>query len=348
MKKFNLLVLTDHSNHSSENSLYTLVHAMRQHPNCAQVDIASRGNEINQFFFSKLIPKRLFVTKVLEDFSFDPKGRHFNENIRRENLDVYDVVWLRMPPPLSVDFLNFLKQVFLNKLIINNPDGIYQTGSKAFLVNFPQLGPPMKICRTIEDVIEFKNQFPIVLKPFREYGGKGIVRIDGDMVWEGKQQSTFREFANKMNQQPVDYLGVKFLKNVGQGDKRIVVVDGQILGASLRLPAEGSWLCNVAMGGRAQQTKVTEEEIKIIQTINPILSEMGIVMYGVDTLVGDDGKRVLSEINTTSIGGLPQIAKMDGKPLVEQAADLIWNYIINASVEKDYFENRCRTLDNYQ
>ena len=105
------------------------------------------------------------------------------------------------------------------------------------------------------------------------------------------------------------------------------MINGKILGASLRLPAKGSWLCNVAMGGSSQAAQVEPEEVAIVRTIDPVLSKMGIVMYGVDTLVGDDGKRVLSEINTTSIGGVPQLAEQQGKPLVKETAHLLWNYI---------------------
>ena len=83
------------------------------------------------------------------------------------------------------------------------------------------------------------------------------------------------------------------------------------------------------MGGSSNRTEVEPEEEAIIKLINPILTQRGIVMYGVDTLVGDDGKRVLSEINTTSIGGLPQIAAMQQEPLVEKAIDLIWKYFNN-------------------
>ncbi len=328
MRKFKLLVLTDHTNHSSENSLYTLVHFMRLHPNCKQVDVATRGNELNGFFFNKLIPKNIFVNKVDEHFAFSPNGKAFKTNLRRAYLQEYDVVWLRMPPPLSSIFLDFLVQAFPNQLIINNPAGINETGSKAFLLNFKESCPPMALCTDIESIRDFKNQFPIVLKPFRDYGGKGIIRIDGDAVWDAGVQMTFEEFANQYQEKPIPYLGVKFLKNVGQGDKRIIVVAGQIMGASLRLPAKGSWICNVSQGGTSSMAKVSKEEEMIIQKINPTLAKMGIVMYGVDTLVGDNGKRVLSEINTTSIGGLPQIARMERKPLVKQATDLIWDYII--------------------
>ena len=322
-----MLVLTDHSKHSKENSLYPLVQAMRKNEHCAQIDVATRGNELNDFFFRKLINKPLFVNKVDEHFTFFPSGRVFKDNIRRENLTNYDVVWLRMPPPLSSEFLGFLNNEFPDTLIINNPNGIYQTGSKEFLLNFASLCPPIQLCHSIADITSFKNQFPVVLKPFREYGGRGIVRIDGNRVWEGKQEKTFAEFTQQLKGQAIEYLGVKFLKNVGQGDKRIIVVDGQIMGASLRLPAKDSWLCNVAMGGSSNTAQVAPEEVTMVQKLNPVMSAMGIVIYGIDTLVGDDGKRVLSEINTTSIGGLPQIARMEGRPLVKQATDLMWNYI---------------------
>jgi len=273
MKKLKLLVLTDHSNHSSENSLYALVQAMRKHPRCAQIDVATRGDSGNELFFEKRMSRNLFVSKADESFAFSSDGM----------------------------------SEFPHQLIINDPIGIYKTGTKEFLANFADCCPPMAICKTIKDIQNFKERFPIVLKPFRDYGGRGIVRIDGNTVWDGKEKKTFKQFTKQLEGKSINYLGVKFLKRVGEGDKRIVVVNGQIMGASLRLPAAGSWICNVAQGGSSNLTEVSEEEVKIIQKIDPVLSKMGIVMYGVDTLVDDDGKRVLSEINTTSIGGLPKL-----------------------------------------
>jgi glutathione synthase len=332
MQKQKMLVLTDHSGHSKENSLYSLVLSMRRHPSCAHIDIATRGENSNDPFFQYLIPEELYVSEAGEDFAFHPKGHFVKRNLRPAYLKDYDVVWLRMPPPIPVNFLRFLKQAFPDQLIINDPAGIYETGTKEFLLRFPDLCPPMQVCRSVESIIEFKSRFPVVLKPLREYGGKGIVRIDGDQVWEGHNKTTLDHFLKKISRRDIEYLGVKFLKNVSQGDKRIIVVSGEIMGASLRLPAQDSWICNVAMGGRSSFIEVDEEEKHIIDRIHPVLSDLGIVMYGVDTLVGDDGKRVLSEINTTSIGGLPQTAQQAGKPLVERAVDLIWNHI----TEKKY------------
>jgi len=327
MQKYKMLVLTDHRNHSAENSLYELVRTMSRHQRCAQIDVATRGYKVNDLFFKNHGFKTLFVTKADDSFAYHKDGKSFKKNLRKDSLGNYDVVWLRMPPPLSEDFLHYLAKTFPNVLIINDPSGIYKTGTKAFLMNFQELCPPMRLCQSVEDIIQFKNRFPIVLKPFREYGGKRIVRIDGDRVWEGKEECSFDTFIEKINTSEIAYLGVKFLKNVKNGDKRIVVVNGKIMGASLRLPAKDSWICNVAMGGSSNQTIVTEDEIKVVQRINPTLSKLGIVMYGVDTLEDDDGKRILSEINTTSIGGLPQIEKLSGRPVVQEAVNLIWNYI---------------------
>ena len=328
MPKFKMLVLTDHSNHSAENSLYSLMGAMRRHPSCDQLDVTTRGDELNDFFFKKRIVKDLFVQRIDKHFAFRKNGRAFNGNIRRAPIQSYDVVWLRIPPPIPEEFLMFLHREFPDQLFINDPQGIIQTGTKEFLMNFPELCPPMKICRSLEDIMELKKMYPIVLKPLRGYGGKGIIRIDGEKVWEGKEESTFEHFRKKFDGKKIEYLGVKYLENISEGDKRILVVNGDTLGASLRLPPKDSWIANVSMGGSSHFTEITPEESNIIAQVNPTISKLGIVMYGIDTLVDDQGKRVLSEINTTSVGGVPQIAKLIGKPLVAEAVDLISKYIV--------------------
>jgi len=307
---------------------------MQQHPQCEQLDVSTRANVKNKLFFEYKGSRHLYVSTVGPDFAFDVEGFYLNKELHRERVWEYDVIWLRLPPPLPAGFLNYLTDHFPDQLIINDPKGIYETGSKAFLTNFPTLCPPMQLCHSIADIISFKEQFPIVLKPFREYGGKGIVKIDGEQVWLGKQETTFTHFKNSLNGQPLEYLGVQYLKKVSQGDKRIIVINGQIMGASLRLPAKDSWLCNIAQGGTDQSAQVDDKERYIVEQVNPILSKMGIVMYGIDTLVGNDGQRVLSEINTTSIGGLPQMEQYTGQPLVQQGVEQIWQFI-NAKMNKN-------------
>ncbi len=329
MKKLKALILTDHSNHSSENSLYALTTELVSHQNVKDVYIASRKTESNASFFSGKLVRDISCTKVDTAFRFFESKHPLDAQTETITLGSFDFVWLRLPPPLSKEFLTFLESIFSDCIIINSPSAIYDTGSKAFLMNFTDVCPPMRICNSLKDIIKFGLKFPIVLKPFREYGGKGIVKINGSIVSEGSNTLTLEEFKSQYQQNPVDYLAVKYLKNVRKGDKRIIVINGEILGASLRLPAEGSWICNVAMGGSSHEAEVTIEEVEMINTIDPLLNSLGIIMYGIDTLVGDDGKRVLSEINTTSIGGLPQIAELNGKPLVKRGIDLIVNNVLN-------------------
>lgn len=328
MQQYRVLVLTDHTHHNQHNSLYPLAVAMKQHPLCLQMDVATGKNPKNQSFFDAENGENIWVSPVNHDFTFSKEGKAFNNKITKKTTKAYDLIWLRLPPPLSPSFLAFLEKTFSQQCVINHPKGIYQSGSKAFLLNFATFCPPMRICYTKTDILSFTQQFPIVLKPFRSYGGKGIVRIAGNQAWLGQQKMPLTDFLASLPNTDLAYLGVKFLKNVSQGDKRIVVVHGKIMGASLRLPAKNSWLCNISMGGSSNLSSVTTEEREIIAALDPVLSKLGIVMYGVDTLVDDNGKRVLSEINTTSIGGLPQIAQQQGKPLVAESIDLFWQYFL--------------------
>ncbi|PSR12875.1 MAG: glutathione synthetase [Bacteroidetes bacterium] len=327
MNGYRILIITDHRKHTAENGVYPIGRALHHHPGFTQVDIVTRSHAAHADFFEKHLPGPLQATPVKHDFSFYPDGRDLSQNLRPVALTDYDVVWLRLPPPFPEKLAAMLTTCYPQQLFINHPAGILRTGSKDFLLDFPALCPPMQLCQTLEDIIQFKARFAIVLKPLRAYGGQGVVRIDGDQVSSEGKNLSFAQFARQYQADPQPYLGVKFLKNVSMGDKRIVVFDGHIMGAALRIPAPGSWLCNVAQGGNSIIAEVDADEEAIIAALQPTLAQMGVVMYGIDTLVGDDNKRVLSEINATSIGGLQQMAQQNGQPLVEQAVEILWQYI---------------------
>ncbi len=329
MKKYNFLVLTDHTRHSAENSLYALVTKLKAHPQCGELYVASRGNDENDSFFEKGNYSNIHGYRVKKSLSFEEvsKGLLFETQILSQ--EDFDVVFMRLPRPVSTQFLMNLADTFNDKIFINHPIGIEKTGTKKFLLNFPEVCPPIRLCHSIEEITDFSKQFPLVLKPLREYGGKGIFRLEGEVVYEGKESFPATEYLQKREKEirSEGILAMKFLKNVSQGDKRILVVNGKILAASLRLPAEGSWLCNVAQGGSSVKTELTPEEETIIAKISPILLKEGIVIFGADTLVDDEGKRVLSEVNTLSIGGFPQSEKQTGRPIVQQAIDGIFDYV---------------------
>lgn len=333
MKEYQLLVLTDHSGHSQENSLYPLLPELRKQTNCKAIFVATRAESRNADFFDQQQDATVWASTVEADFAFSAIGVHFKNKLQAIDLADIDFVLLRLPPPLSKDFLNFLERYFYQQVIFNQPSGIYETGSKAFLMNFQEFCPPMRLCHTKQAIVEASQAFPIVLKPFRDYGGRGIVKIDGQEVSRGKEKLSLIDFLNGLPNENLNYLAVKFLKKVTEGDKRIIVVNGEILGASLRLPAKDSWLCNVAMGGSSTKAYVTDVEREIIEGIQPILSRKGIAMYGVDTLMNDEGERVLSEINTTSIGGLKQATPTTNEPLIQRASYLLWQRFLKATLQ---------------
>jgi len=328
MKKYKVLVLTDHSGHSEQNSIYTLLNEMNQHHQCEQIDVASRGLSINDNFFSDLNTDELHGSKVLDDFQYDENGSHYKINLRKLDPKEYNLVFLRLPRPISDQFLIWLEEIFSNAKFVNSPNGIIKTSSKEYLLSIPEVCPTIKKINSREEAIAFASIHPIVLKPLREYGGKGVVKIVGDKVYDGDEEYNRNEYLESIKEtlESDGYIGMKYLKNVSQGDKRILVVGGEILAASLRIPKKGSWLCNISQGGQSVKTEITPEEEVIIKTISPDLMKNGIVIYGADTLVDDDGKRVLSEINTLSIGGFPQAQAQTGKPIIKTTIDKIFQY----------------------
>lgn len=334
MKALKLLVLTNHKAHASSNSIYALLNALVGHAACERIDIASSGITANKLFFKYHLESRLMAAPVSDGFQFSENGQAYLQKARWVDVSDYDLILLRMPPPADRLFFEFLTSVFPARRIINNPKGIVETGTKEYLLQHQDLCPPMQYCSTIEEIKAFAARFPIVLKPLNAYGGEGIIRIDGQKVWMGNTLMDFEAFAAhyEQNQQPA--LAMKFLKNVHRGDKRVVVCNNTIVGASLRKPAKGTWLCNGAQGGQSFKTRITREERHIAAKLGEALLKKGVFMFGFDTLVEDNGKRVLSEINTQSIGGLKQISEQSGPQILNNISNQFWTYAKNIVDEK--------------
>lgn len=342
-RQYKILILTDHKNHTPEDSIYPMAVKLSRHQMCDHVDVAryqliikflltihSRFNKANEDFFFNFTTTKVCVAKVTEKF-----GQDRNELLKQDrkmDINSYDIIFLRLPRPTSVEFFYFLTKNFPEERIINRPSGILNCGSKKFLLNFPYQCPEMMLCKTIGDVLKFQKQVgTLVLKPFEGSGGKGIIKADNDWVWiDGYKKIAFNDYMPtlKENLQHEPYLAMKYLRNVYQGDKRVVVVNGEIIGASLRRPPKDSWICNASQGATSHKTAPTEDEIAICKAISPTLLEKGIVLYGFDTLVGDDGKRILSEINASCVNGLVQGQATSGVPIIQRAVDGIWKYIL--------------------
>lgn len=328
IRAYRTLVLTDHTGHSDQNSIYAIVAQMNRHHKCHSIDIASRGLVENEMFFVKMQSNALFGSRVTPEFKHTNDGLYYSLDLKKLNPKDYDLVLMRLPRPISDAFLFWLEEVFKHAIIINKPEGIIATSNKKFLLRFPELCPNMRLCNSIEDIKEEVSKHPIVLKPLKEYGGRGILKIDSNTVDDGYGSYHSDQYLEELKDQisKEGMLSMKYLKNVVEGDKRIIVVGGEILAASLRLPAEGSWLCNVAQGGSSKYTEVTAQEEQIVKALTPTLIQYGILIFGVDTLVNDNGLRILSEVNTMSIGGFPQAEAQTGKPIINTLLDKIFDY----------------------
>lgn len=298
-----VLCLTDHSVHSPHNSVYALCRGMLSDERVTQLDVASRGFEENSAFFNHQTSAEVWVSEVTKDFSFEKGEAQYKLNWMVKSVDDYDMIFIRFPYPVSDGFFDYLQKIAPDNKYVNRPSGITETSTKAFLFNFTEFCPPMQLCRSIDDIVAFSRVFPVVLKPLTSYGGRGVVKVKDGIVNPATDRLSLDEyFGSDHDQLPI--LAMKFLKNVTEGDRRTVVANGKVITSTTRFPAKGQWLCNVSQGGRGELSNPSAEELEMIEVLAPALLKKGVVVFGMDTLVGDDGKRKLSEINTLSIGGI--------------------------------------------
>ncbi len=314
------LILTDHRGHSDQNSLYALARTLVADPRCTLADVASRGTAANADFFTG-DHAQVQGFRIESGFDFPTARPKFEQaTTPLPPVEDYDVIWLRLPHPVPASFFDYLSGLS-GPTVINNPAGLVEVGSKDFLLSLPEWTAPTALPRSAGALRELVARFPVVLKPLRDYGGRGIVRLN--------DEPDIAAFLPDHEAELVagNYLAMKFLKNVSEGDKRILVVNGKILASSLRLPREGGWLCNVAQGGTSVAAEVTDREREMVAALAPVLREKGVIFCGIDTLVADDGRRVLSEINTLSIGGFPQAEAQTGRPVLQSAIDGVFEYL---------------------
>lgn len=330
MKRIKVLCLTDHAKHSKENSIYALLSQLCVHNLVEKVVVASRSVVDNHSFFYEGDFENIKGVELESEFVFEKANDQFLQDSKEFKTEEFDTIFLRIARPVEDQFLLDLEEYFKGKCIINRPSGIIQTSNKSSLLHFQEVCPPVKLCYSISEIMEFASKHAIVLKPLKEYGGRGLLKIKDGVLNDGKEDHNIHEYLNGIESviEIEGYLAMKYLKNVSQGDKRLLVVGGEILAASLRLPPEGSWLCNVSAGGKSIKAEVEKEEIEIVEKIKDFMESKGILIYGVDTLVDDDGKRILSEVNTLSIGGFPQAEQQTGKPIVQNTIDKIISYAV--------------------
>ncbi|PWK59335.1 glutathione synthase [Roseicyclus mahoneyensis] len=224
-----------------------------------------------------------------------------------EDLDLakVDVVWLRQDPPFDMGYItttHLLDRLKGKTLVVNDPFWVRNCPEKLLVLDFPDLTPPTTIARDLSVLREFKDRHgDIILKPLYGNGGAGVFRLtDSD-----RNLNSLHELFTGMNREPL--IAQKFLPDVAAGDKRIILVDGEAVGAINRVPAVGETRSNLHVGGRAEKIGMTAREHEICAAIGPRLKEMGQVFVGIDVIGG-----YLTEINVTSPTGIQELERFDG------------------------------------
>jgi glutathione synthase len=224
-----------------------------------------------------------------------------------------DVVLMRQDPPFDMAYItatHLLEHIHPKTLVVNNPAAVRNAPEKLLVTHFPALMPPTMIAWDKAAIREFRKlHLDVIVKPLFGNGGIGVFRIKPDDENLGSLLDMF--FA--ASREPL--MVQRYEPAVRAGDKRIILIDGEPLGAVNRVPAEGDSRSNMHAGGRAEKTTLTPREVEICKAIGPTLKKEGLLFTGID-VIGD----YLTEINVTSPTGLQQIARFDGTNL----AAAIW------------------------
>ncbi|TVP71103.1 MAG: glutathione synthase [Rhodobacteraceae bacterium] len=245
------------------------------------------------------------------------KGAHVEFGPEEDvDLGQFDVVWLRQDPPFDMGYItttHLLDMIHPRTLVVNDPFWVRNYPEKLLVLQFPALTPPTMIARDLATIRAFKAKHgDVILKPLYGNGGAGVFRLDPN----DRNLASLHELFTGINREPL--IVQKFLPAVSKGDKRIILVDGQPIGAINRVPAAGETRSNMHVGGRPEPVKLTARDREICAAIGPLLREKGQVFVGID-VIGD----YLTEINVTSPTGLQELERFDGT----NGAALIWEAI---------------------
>ena len=228
-----------------------------------------------------------------------------------------NVVLMRQDPPFDLGYItatHLLERISDRTLVVNDPASVRNAPEKLFVLDYQRFMPPTLITRSVDEARAFLQEHgSIVIKPLHGNGGKAIFKIDAD----AQNLSSLIEVFNTAYREP--HMVQAFLPAVAKGDKRIVLVDGEVAGAVNRLPGAGEIRSNLAVGGTAAKTELTAREREICAALGPELKRRGLIFVGIDVIGGE----WLTEINVTSPTGIVAIEKFDGTDV----AGMIWDAI---------------------
>src|SRR3954463_8517272 len=228
-----------------------------------------------------------------------------------------DVVLMRQDPPFDLGYItatHLLERIQDETLVVNDPAGVRNAPEKVWVLDFARFMPPTMITRSLGAARKFLAEHgDVVIKPLHGNAGKAVFKIGAD----GANLSALMELFNATYREP--HVLQAFLPEVAEGDKRIVLVDGEFAGAINRRPAHGDIRSNLAAGGTAEAAELTDTEKEICEALKPELKRRGLLFVGIDVI----GGKWLTEINVTSPTGIVSLDKFNRT----DTAGLIWSVI---------------------
>ena len=247
----------------------------------------------------------------------DKAGDYFTlSEPRRAELTEFDVVLLRQDPPFDLAYVtstHLLERLHPGTLVVNDPASVRNAPEKIFVTEFPELMPPTLITRDLAEIKAFRaTHGDIVMKPLYGHGGGAVFRVTRDDLNFG---SLYDMFTTTFREQ---WVVQKFLPAFKQGDKRVILVDGEYAGAVNRVPAADDLRSNMVRGGVAKATDLTKREREICERLGPALRKRGLLFVGID-VIGD----YITEINVTSPTGIRAVRNVGGPDI----AAMIWDRI---------------------
>lgn len=282
------------------------------------LEAQERGHQLFQYTVDRLVFDEGRVMATGREVVLQPvEGAHVSFGPWQEvDLSGFDVIWLRQDPPFDMAYVtstHLLDRLRDRVLIVNDSFWVRNLPEKLMVLDYPDLTPPTMIARDVPAIRSFRDKHgDIIVKPLYGNGGAGVFHLRPD----DPNLSSLLETFFAINREPV--IVQKYLPAVVKGDKRIILVEGEPVGAINRVPAAGEARSNMHVGGRPEPVGLTDRERDICKKIGPALRDKGQIFVGIDVIDG-----WLTEINVTSPTGIQELERFDGV----NAAAAIWDAI---------------------
>jgi len=230
----------------------------------------------------------------------------------------YDAIFMRKDPPVDPAYIHSTQILSLlpddGPLLLNNPRALRDANEKLYPLHFPALIPNTLVTSSIPQLKQFLDELggEMIIKPLDGAGGRGIFYVHRD---DRNLNSLLETSTNEQTQQ---IIAQQYIPEVSQGDKRILLLDGEPIGAVLRVPQGGDTRSNIHVGGACERTTLSETDIRIVRNLGPSLRENGLIFVGID-VIGP----YLTEINVTSPTGIQEVDMLDGTNISAQVIDFV-------------------------